>query len=284
MKPMGEYYKELNDSYDPKITYELWKEYRASLCTWSKGVKGKKIAIIGAGNLNDINLNEWFSPTCEIHVFDADVQAMKKGVQRQNFKGIVNYHEVEFSGLEEKSFLEELSVLMAHQDITGIERFLKNTQVSPTWHKNLSFDTLIITPIYTQLLLGQVMDLTNHYKLEIHQDRILPALLDFIVVVIEQINKSLLQTLKVGARCFVWSDILEYHASHKDFEQIKTMSTDEIKALIDEYEHKYGLGMGSFGLLNMEDQLSKEGDDHYLVWPFSKDRLMLVKLVKGIKH
>ncbi|MCK8060050.1 MULTISPECIES: hypothetical protein [unclassified Fusibacter] len=282
MKVMGEYYKELNRSYDAMKTHKAWTGYRSGIDTWRGPSTGGRVAIVGAGNLNDLNLKSWLDENVDLHLFDADQQAMKNGVDRQAWTGKVAYHQVEFTGLDDKNFFEELSVLMAHQDITGIERFLENTKVEPDWTKESDFDSIIITPIYTQLVLGQVMTMIEHYRLEPHQKRLVPAVLKFMAQLIDQVNSSLLKLLKGGGQCYAWSDILEYHSSHVDFERIACMDQKQLKQLVHDYEKSYGQGIGNYGIANLCSHLAHEKDSHYLTWPFDDKRLMVVELIRGV--
>lgn len=287
MNTIRNYNEHLNASYPMETKFKQWSEYRktvTNLCLQQGPLKGG-IAIFGAGYLNDIELNALLNGSTHLTLVDCDGAAMEKGLAHQKYKGVVKEQVLDLTGLDSENFFDELTVLMTYKDIVGIERYLDELvfKESTLFAKD-SFDVILISPMYTQLILPQFMDLVAFTEMQEHMARLTEAILKFLARLIESLNKALLSVLKLGGLCIAWSDIVEYSIDDKTYAHLEKTEAGLKRHVLD-YEEQYGLGLGSYGLLQLSQEFDNEREmqENWLIWPFDEDRHLITKMVQGIK-
>lgn len=287
MNTIQNYNEHLNASYHMETKFEQWSEYRKSvtkLCLAQGPLEGE-IAIFGAGYLNDIQLNKLLNDTARLTLVDCDGVAMKKGLTQQKYTGVVNEQILDLTGLDNEKFFDELTVLMSVKDITGIERYLEELIFKESFlFENESFDAILISPIYTQLLLPQFMDLVVFTDMQEYMTRLTEAILIFLGRLIETMNNVILKALKPGGRCIAWSDILEYTIDDSTYVDLDKTEEGLRRHVLD-YEEQYGLGLGAYGLLQLAQGLdqTQEIQENWLIWPFDEDRHLITKMIQSTK-
>jgi hypothetical protein len=89
-----------------------YAQHRAQQTALTKGLRGARIAVLGAGNCNDLELPALAEAFQEIHLFDIDAEALDSAFERQS------------------SEVQRVCHLHAH-DLTGVASFLEDWQVNP---------------------------------------------------------------------------------------------------------------------------------------------------------
>jgi len=142
------------------------------------------------------------------------------------------------------------------------------------------FDLCIILPIYTQMLYLQLDDAlkkTKGYRF------IKGLLLQKMIHIIDCFNRNVVKCINRDGYLFDLSDIIEEALSNQDgslhnnatLDSRESATIDTMKK-IEAYEKTYGVGLGSFGLINICEYLI-EHEAYYYEWTFSPKRRFLVK-------
>jgi hypothetical protein len=86
--------------------FSAYAQHRARQMALLSRLSGERIAILGAGNCNDIELSALAKAFREIHLFDIDGTALSAAVERQSddVKCVCQLHETDLTGVA--SFLE----------------------------------------------------------------------------------------------------------------------------------------------------------------------------------
>ena len=256
-----EYNKKLNSSYNVYEKYNSYKSYRKQVTDRIMSILStdSSLLIVGAGNLSDLDLSALSK--YEVTLLDIDEEAMKEGIKRQ--------------GLNLKDFT------LIKGDLTGLETtdFFSNLDemrddylLSPIKISLSQYDIIIVLPIYTQLLLPQLIEILGYERIQ--------AYLPLIQNRIDVLNNFLREHLKPEGKVIAFSDVLEYDHSQEEYQYLKVHENNAM--LLDDfytqYLNTYGHGLGSYGLFEMSQKLNVFKED-YLIWPFSKERLMLIKMI-----
>ena len=279
------YNQQLNQSYDAKAMYQRWASYRSDV-TAHLISDAQNVLIIGAGHLNDIELRVLLENKRKITLLDIDTDAIQRGLSIQG----IDPHKVkmvakDLTDLDQDYFFERVLYLLQSQDYIGLQRYFATISNQPNdLALQETFDHIIISPIYTQLLLPQYYDLANAFTDLDNFSQAMEPFMMLITRVIQRVNQSMLQ-LSCKKRLTVWSDVLEYENNDDQLRQIKyflaNQDTLSIDRLYENYLKQYGHGLGSFGLQDLQKSLYIEQED-WLLWPFNKQRTLLVKLISGI--
>ncbi len=284
---ISHYNTQLNASYSMENKFRAWSGYRENLrkICLQQGPWEGDIAIFGAGHLNDIDLQSLPTESVRLTLFDCDAMAIKKGLALQGYQGEVIKRIGDLTGLDQARFFTSLTVLMAEKDVVGVERFLDEWVCQgPDLQSEGTFDLILISPLYTQLLWPQFLDLVVLMDLQAYRSQLTEAMLRFLVRLIETLHRSILKTLKPEGRCMAWSDIMEYSTQDPRYLFLSHKKEDLKKHVLD-YEKQYGQGLGSYGLWHLETCLDKTHpiEENWLIWPFDKDRHLITKVIQGIR-
>jgi len=102
--------RERNASTRGRFAY--YAQHRAQQMALAKGLHGQRIAVLGAGNCNDLDLSALAKAFGEVHLFDIDADALSSALERQS------------------SEVQRACHLHAH-DLTGVASYLEDWQESP---------------------------------------------------------------------------------------------------------------------------------------------------------
>jgi len=256
-----EYNKKLNSSYNVYEKYNSYKSYRKQVTDRIKSILStdSNLLIVGAGNLSDLDLSALSK--YEVTLLDIDEEAMKEGIKRQ--------------GLNLKDFT------LIKGDLTGLETtdFFGNLDemredylTSPIKISLSQYDVIVVLPIYTQLLLPQLLSILGYERVQMY----LPLIQNRIDV----LNAFLREHLKSDGKIIAFSDVLEYDHSQEEYQFLKVYENNTLllEDFYTQYLNTYGHGLGSYGLFEISQKLNVFKED-YLIWPFSKERLMLIKMI-----
>ncbi|MCR5432509.1 MAG: hypothetical protein K6E95_08125 [Lachnospiraceae bacterium] len=88
VSPAEKLYNSILSSYNVPGAYERWRDYRKSVTDRiiEFAEPGKSIAIVGAGEMNDIDIARIYEHSGKVALFDIDVDAMKRGLENYGFE------------------------------------------------------------------------------------------------------------------------------------------------------------------------------------------------------
>lgn len=292
MNTVKTYAKTFNQSI--KNQYNQWKEYRYELSLCIKNHidhHNERLLIIGPGNLNDIDLNMLKSSFDHITLLDIDIQAVEQGLLQQNLnKDDFLLIESDLTTFDELGFFSKLKELLeTSSPIETLEKFIKKIisemklfKQSPI--KKQFYDTIIILPIYTQLVYHQFLGYTSfiehHFKSSIDIKKLNEFMLNQMMEIIDHVNQLIKDGLKNTGKIFCFSDILQLDTSFQIYKDLSVSAFDKkhVQAYYDVYINQYGYGLGDYGLYSLSKQLISINLD-WIIWPFHNDYHYLVKWV-----
>lgn len=101
---MNNIYRQLKEKFIMKDAYSDWKDYRESLTDIVLSYPGEKLAIVGAGRCNDIDVDRLYETFSGITLIDIDEEAMREGMARLDD---VNIEKTEIKRLSLNGLYEE---------------------------------------------------------------------------------------------------------------------------------------------------------------------------------
>ncbi len=271
--------------------FEKWAEYRNELTrNIVKNInvsEYKSLLILGAGNMDDLDLNIFDKNFNEITLADIDVYALKSAINKYRpDNSRIETKFSEFTGLEQnpiwRNFSSEIYNIHNVEEIDVIFKKLKNTVKNHKLNFDRKYDVVIICPIYTQFILQQAFQ-----ELDILQEKGYPEgnvgyikekILDLLTVIIDTFNQNVIELLNYKGILIVNSDIFEAELGSDFHKEIQNTfnEIEKMENLYQLYIRKYGIGVGDFGILNMEEFISPIAFK-WFEWPFDEKRLIYVK-------
>ncbi|MBN2851965.1 MAG: hypothetical protein JXQ23_04435 [Clostridia bacterium] len=288
MFTIKEYNQQLNKSYDSLEYFKRWSDYRCELYkSYGKVLDGiSSLCIVGAGFLNDICIDKLLEQVIDVTLIDIDGKAIKAGLGNHHLQtSFVNIIEEDITSLDDDHFFEKIIYMLQADDLSGIRRYLSDDSLEISeFSLEKEFDGVLVSSIYTQLLLSQYTFLLGQLLKQEQFEDYLEPFMYFISKVIRKVNSRLLKHVKDDGVIICFSDILEYDNSDSKLQNlIENIGNKEYVSLIyDEYIEKYGHGLGSYGIEDLKEQMNLI-DCSWHIWPFDAKRTMLVKMVTGTK-
>jgi len=295
MEEYNGFYNQLNTSQKLEDIYKRFSTYREELTEIvidliSKSFDKKvHVVVFGAGNLMDFDYRQLDDlSTCKsIQITDVDNEAMRNGLDYLQLNKskieVVNFNYLgDFVDGHLNLLINQLNLpyISKKESLDKVEEFFVNIlnefeQYSYLDYIHIKGDVVIVMPIYTQLLYLELIDKLQNTKGYKH---IQEYLLQKMIYVIDEFNKKVIKCVRAEGVLILLSDIIEESiVADKEPD-----SRDEIKDKIETYEKTYGIGLGSFGLLNCCDYMVPL-EEYYLNWEFNETRRFLVKGLK-LKH
>lgn len=302
MKRVGEHMKHIEQfNYDINQSdlsrYEKWKCYRDQISYLFNNMVAplnlnqKRLLVLGAGRCDDIDLHNLRHKFNHITLADIDLTSMRQGIEKQGLiSSDFNLLQIEFTGYQKIMFFEHLlDDLQVMKTKDEIETYLKQkTKLAQVGHfiKNPldSFDVIMITPIYTQLIYHQILKTSEVLKQMNYAGNLISAfeqaMLNLMPSIIDHFNTQVIHLLDLKGLVFVLSDIFQSHIGDEfDKEIMKSIgSIKKMDLLYQKYNETYGYGLGDYGLLSMSSLLT-EKKYSWLIWPFDQHIHMTVKCV-----
>ena len=289
MKEIQKEFNQILNSSDPN-RFNNWTSYRNTLTDHllsviSKFNKKPNIIIIGSGNADDIDLKKLEEKANKLLLTDIDDSALKTAKEKYQLKE-VDIMSMDYLGFEDNELWNNLLNNLIKLDINQYEDYFKKmfqqTKTSPLTRYNNQFDYVIVSPIYTQLLLPAFLQQLSFLKdinfpeknLNYLKELFLKHLSDIII----KFNGNIFKLGKSKSYYTIISDVLETEVNsdfHKKAD--KALNNNKMEILLDEYKDKYGYGLGDYGL----ESAKEYGDEisHFWVrWPFSSNRVLYVKI------
>ena len=252
----------------------------------------RKIVIIGAGNLNDLSLDFVLRFFDKVVLTDVDIDTVSETVRYMRLpnklKQKLECRRIEYTGFEQNQFFADFKERLVN---CYTEEKIKQVIDSKLLHLNRykflkdddDIDFIYVSPIYTQLVYHQVQsecDVLQENGYPIHLvDYIKGYLLDEMINVIDRFNNNLVKKLQQNGVMFVLSDIFQLKNSSGFYRRVKNSirNYSVMEELYEGYKEKYGMGLGDYGLYNLDGKL-KNTLSRWLIWPYDEESSFIVKL------
>ncbi|MCF7926745.1 MAG: hypothetical protein K9L74_04150 [Candidatus Izimaplasma sp.] len=255
-------------------------------------LKNKQNAcVLGAGKMQEFSLSFLLSNFKRVYVTDVDYNTIKEVTttmdlttqQQQRLK----LKRVEYTGFEQANFFTDFQTeLKNRQTYTEIDAFLnKKLHQIKDYHflPNITCDFVYVSLLYTQLVYYQLLEECAKLRTQNYPEHLLKyieeTMLDKMILIIQQFNKNVLDLVNNDGILFVISDILEIDNTSKFSRRIKNAITHKeiMDSIYQEYQDEYGMGLGDFGLYDL-DQTLETRLEKWLLWPVSNEKNYVVKL------
>lgn len=282
----------LNKSDDER--FNLWRNYRekiTALIVSAYNENPPKVLLLGAGNSDDIDLRKINTHAKHLYISDIDENALRSSLVKYGLSSAdITLLPAEYTGLGNNSkWVNFVHEALKVTNVNAAKAFANDLLESTVGYTFLSqyhheFDHIIISPIYTQLLMQQLQ--TNlqvldqmHYNVRLIEI-LSRSFLDIMPSLIQSFNLNVLNLLADGGRLTVMSDIFEAQNGSDFINKIRTIINDNHKMdeFYKDYASQYGKGLGDFGVHHLDQMLTPERVK-WVEWPFSKDRRFIVKVV-----
>ncbi len=277
-----------------KTTYnrhEFWRAYRNAVSSFIKSALKenhyKSLVIIGAGNLDDLDLDLFSENFEHITITDVDREALEGAKYRfRHLSSKLEIISVEYTGLGKSSewdlFVKNIFISRSKSEIDAVFKKYRNIVKKNIWQIQGKYDMVIISPIYTQLLLHQALmnidalESLNYPSQNLEYVR--ESVLDLVSLTIDTFNSNVLSIVKKNGLVAIMADIFETEKNTTFQNKAHDIYNNDIEMenFHKEYISKYGLGVGDYGLLNLSDQLNTL-KSKWFEWPFDDKRIIYVK-------
>ncbi|USK72009.1 hypothetical protein [Peribacillus asahii] len=230
---MEDFQREMNENRD-KSRRTKWEGHRNQVSglfhdVFSKKASVDKIAIFGAGNCDDLELNYLASNCNSIYLFDLDVESMKRGTQYllASTRNKIKLVELDVTGLKNIDFEHHLSSLLKCgekvesilQYVRDIEKYVVESS-KDEWADFLdSFDLVASSAIYTQLFYNWALDTLSQYETQYNKEeleQIKEGFLDLRDSIILAYHDSIFKCCKTTGFVITWTDILKMEPEYID--------------------------------------------------------------------
>lgn len=292
MNAVEQFNKILNQ--DKQNRFELWGNYRKNLTSYiiqnlPKTERNLNGFIFATGNSDDLDLEILTKTIKHITLSDIDKTSLEKAITKYNLDSSeVGVFIMDYIGLNiDNNWNDFVKILLQVDDKKNIDYFFKKLESSILNYRFpetiQSYDIVIISPIYTQLLLQQGLSYISilkdlNYSFDLLK-YITEKLMDLMPMVIETFNNNVVSCLNKNATLIAISDIFEARLD-SDFYQSLSKGIHEpnqTEQIYEEYRNTYGIGLGDYGLIHL-DHCLKQTQFKWFEWPFNTEKSLFVKV------
>ncbi len=284
--------KEFNNTLNSSLNYqnELKIKYKHQVNsiinkTIQAISKTSKCCVIGTGKMEDFSLSFFTENFEQTTLTDIDIKTVKNNINNESSK--VRFHEVEYTGFQDFKFFEDFSTIKNKDSFDEIDLFLsskitKIKEYSFMGDYNEMFDLVYVSPIYTQLVYNQLLYECSSLRSKGHPEHLLKyienMMLDEMVGVISRFNSNIAQLLKTDGFLIVLSDIFQMDVGSSFDQQVHKAIGDFnlVEKIHSDYVSKYGMGLGDFGLYDMDSKMQLQSSE-WIIWPFTEKINFAVK-------
>jgi len=281
-----QFYRALNESVSTDENFNKWSSYREDVTAFAvNGMwKNGSCFILGAGNIFDIDLNKVSEKSDEIVLSDIDIASVYKGLKLyDNTSGKAAVEMIDIAEMDKNRFMNNIHDYFVNNDIDKLIKYLQSYKFN-TEYETINYDNVFVSAIYTQLFIPQLLTLLkqqDHLSTDIKK-QILDSSLAFAAKLIAHVNDLVMKLAADDATVCSWSDVLEYENGDLALNDIKNHIDDKkwMDSMYEIYIRDYGHGLGSYGLSDLTERLSRV-EEKWIVWPFSDSRTLVVKIISG---
>jgi hypothetical protein len=267
-----------------------WQAYRYDLTNHlldviSKFTKKPKVIIIGTGNADDINLRRIEEKANQLVLTDIDDKALNSAKEKYQLTK-ADIITMDYLGFDDNELWNNFLTNIIKLDIDEYEDYLnkmfQQSKTSPLLKHLNKFDYVIVSPIYTQLLLPAYLQQLSFLKdinfPETNLSYLKELFLKHLSQVIIEFNQNIFK-LGNNKSCYtIISDVLEAEKGSDFYKTVDSAYTNrQMDNHLDEYRDKYGYGLGDYGL-EIAKEFGNEVDHFWLKWLFSSNRILYVKV------
>jgi len=296
MKIMEVFNRKLNKSVDEDS--QASKTFRSQIdfllkSSFEKVEENQKAVVIGTGKMSDFSLSFFVKNFEEVILTDIDLLTVNEAVKyerltKKDTQKITKIR-MEYTGFEQNKFFEDFKERIVNcHSYDKLEKVIKSKLEGLENYRFLKAyegeaDFVYVSPIYTQLVYNQLLRecaVLRENRYPEHFIKYLEEiLLDEMVGVIERFNKNIVKTLKHNGTLFVLSDIFEVDINSNFYHRVNNgiRNYDVMEEIYKGYQQKFGIGLGDFGLINLDEKL-KSTLSRWLIWPFNDQKVFVVKL------
>lgn len=253
----------------------------------------QRVIVIGAGKMKDFSATFFVKRFDEVILTDIDMMSVNEAVDKLNInekeKKKITKIRIEYTGFEKNTFFKDFKeriincrtfekidqVISSKLDGLSDYRFLKDYENSG--------DLVYVSPIYTQLVYNQLLRECSVLRENGYPEHMLKyienIMLDKMVNVIDVFNNNVITSLKEDGYLLVISDVFQLDKKSDFYLRVKNgiRSHEVMEEIYDGYKKKHGMGIGDYGLLNLDEKL-KSYLSRWLIWPFDETSSFVVKL------
>ena len=196
---------------------------------------------------------------------------------------------MDYTGFEKNQFFKDFKERIVNcHTFEKIDQVIDSKLAGLTDYKFLkdyseSADFVYISPIYTQLVYNQILRECAILRESGYPEHLIKyiesILLDKMVEVIDRFNDNIVRTLKPLGQLMVLSDIFQVDIGSDFYLRVKNgiRNYEVMEEIYEGYKTKYGIGLGDYGLLNLDEKLTSYLS-RWLIWPFNDKSAFIVKL------
>lgn len=252
-----------------------------------------KAIIIGAGKMKDFSLTFFARRFNEVVLTDVDLQTVNESLNNINLseaeKKKITKIRVEYTGFEKNLFFQDFKERIINcRTFEKIDQVISSKLVGLENYKFLkdyqnSANLVYVSPIYTQLVYNQVLRECSILRENGYPEHLLKyienIMLEKMPEIIDRFNDNIINALIDNGYLMVLSDIFQLDINSDFYLRVKNgiRNHEVMEEIYEGYRKKYGVGIGDYGLLNLDDKL-KSYLSRWLIWPFDEQRVFVVKL------
>lgn len=245
-----------------------------------------RACIIGAGKCQDFSLPIFIEHFTEVVLTDVDIVSMQ---ECEKYKHTIQMKQVEYTGFDDALFFEDFKArVAATQSYEKLDQILQQKLSSIAAYLFLPeefyrHDFVYVSPIYTQLVYHQFLMECAELRTHGYPEHLLKYLEDKMLEempgIINRFNDNVIRLLNTDGYLMVLSDIFELNNGSDFHLRVKNgiQSKDVMDEIYEGYVNKYGIGLGDYGLYNLDEKVVEERSK-WLFWPFSEERSFAVKM------
>ena len=293
---VGEFNRDVNQSGDLQKKYAAWRGYREQVTAligsaFDVTPQINEALVLGAGNVNDLDLRFFCSELTKLVLTDADLSGMEQGISRQRLsseeRGKIEIMQADYTGVSGSGLFEKLERMArqaapAHDIADYIRTALAElSKASPVMFAQIR-PLVISCPIYTQLLYTQIevfLKLLYEAGLYVYDDLngILNAAYGAMPGILARYNDTVLSACAEGGLMVLLTDSIEMPNDSAVFTEV---NRTEKNGLIDKREaealiKEYGSELAQTGCADFAAK-AKILRETYAVWPFDETKAYLV--------
>lgn len=264
-----------------------WKQHRLKVtglfdAAFSKRENVDKVAIVGAGNCDDLDI-EYLATKCNsIYLFDIDMESMEKGTENlpERTREKIQLVEIDVTGLDKMGFDHHLSSMLKRgEKAEGIIQYIKDTEnrlsqlsdsIFADYHNG--FDIVATSAIYTQLFYNWAKELLSDYGKQYQKrdaEEIKNGFLDLRDEIVCTLNHSISKCIKQNGFYITWTDILKMEPEYMD-------TINEGLNAIFALASNVGYGAALIGIKTFIEEVDKsELSLRYWLWEFNANKQYL---------
>ena len=249
--------------------------------------------IIGAGKMKDFSLAFFVKNFNQVILTDIDLKTVNEEVKELKLSNDelakITKIRIDYTGFEKNQFFNDFK-----EKIINCHSYEKIDQVINSKLKGLdkyqflkvypaTADLVYVSPIYTQLVYNQILRECSILRETGYPEHMIKyienTMLEKMVEVIERFNDNLVRILKPLGQLVVLSDVFQANIGSDFHLRVKNgiKNYEVMEEIYEGYKLKYGIGLGDYGLLNLDEKLTPYLSK-WLLWPYDDKSVFVVKL------